>query len=135
MTRALAFWLCRKEFPQRWNVVKPVFIGRKKSIARVDRHMGRLRVSESNLHGNLNYFYESFLLIFLWSVILTCLVQSPYLSYLGLLPCVHSNLFAKKDSTKEASGYSISSHHGPLTFKEPFCLWSGRSPDLKNEHY
>ena len=79
--------------------MKPVFIGRKKSIARVDRHMGRLRVSESNPHGKLNYFYGSFLLIFLWSVILICLVQSPYLVYLRFLSCVHSNLFAKKDST------------------------------------
>ena len=24
MTRALALWLCRKEFPQRWKVVKQV---------------------------------------------------------------------------------------------------------------
>ena len=46
----------------------------------VARHMGRLRwkVPESHCHGSLNYFYGAFLPGFLRSVVLICLVLSPY---------------------------------------------------------
>ena len=42
--------------------------------------MGRLRwkVPESHCHGSLNYFYGAFLPGFLRSVVLICLVLSPY---------------------------------------------------------
>ena len=45
MTRALALQLCRKEFPQRQEVVKEVkyLLREKKCIAHVDRYTGRLR--------------------------------------------------------------------------------------------
>ena len=58
----------------------------KKSIVHVDRHTGRLRES-LNLapRGSLNYFYGAFLPGFLWSNILTCLVNSPYLVYFRIL--------------------------------------------------
>ena len=53
---------------------------------RVDRHSGGLR--ESSPCGSLNHFYGAFLSGFLWSVILLCLVLSPHLVYLRVLPCV-----------------------------------------------
>ena len=43
-----------------------VFIKRKKSTVRVDRHTGRLRVREWHPHGSSNYFYGAFLPGFLW---------------------------------------------------------------------
>ena len=67
VTRALALQLCRKEFPQRWKVVKSVFIRRKKSTVCVDRHRKRLRgrVPETRYPGSLNYLHGAFLLVFL----------------------------------------------------------------------
>ena len=67
-----------------------VFIKREKSIVRVERHTGRFRKRVAESHGSLNYFYEEFLLGFLWPIILVCLVLSPYLIYLRILPvCAH----------------------------------------------
>ena len=68
--------------------------------------MGRLREteSESHLHGSLNYFYGTFHLVFLWLIILICLVHSSYLMYLRILPCVRTQLLAKMDSTTKAYG-------------------------------
>ena len=50
--------------------MKQMFIKRKKSTVRMDRHTGRLRgrVPESHPCGNLNYFYGAFLLVVLWPV-------------------------------------------------------------------
>ena len=72
----------------------------------VDRHMGSLRgrVPESRPHGSLNHFYGTFLLVFLWAVILICLIHSPYLVYLRILPCVRTHFLTKKDPTEEAYG-------------------------------
>ena len=58
----------------------------------MDRHTGRLRGTVPELHpcGGLNHLYETFLLVFLWLVILICLVHSPYLVYLRILPCCAS---------------------------------------------
>ena len=39
-------------------------------------------------HGSLNHFYGVFSPDFLWPVVLLCLVLSPYLVYLRVLPCV-----------------------------------------------
>ena len=55
-------------------------------------------------HGSLNHFYEAFLLDFLWPVISICLVLSPYLVCLRILPCAHVHHSAKMDSTEEAYG-------------------------------
>ena len=63
-----------------------VFIKREKSIVCVERHTGRFRKRVAESHGSLNYFYEVFLLGFLWPIILVCLVLSPYLVYLRILP-------------------------------------------------
>ena len=54
--------------------------------------------------GGLNPFYGAFILGFLWPVILLCLILSPYLVYLRVLPCVHMYLLAKMDSSDEAYG-------------------------------
>ena len=86
--------------------MKQVFMRMKKS-ARVDRQEWTQRESV-RLHGSLNYFYGAFPLGFLWPVLLTCLVHSPYLVYLSILPCVHTRLLAKMYSTKEPYGYSLS---------------------------
>ena len=98
--------LCRKEFLQRWKVVKQVFIIRKKSTVYVDRYTGRLRgrAPESCPQSSLHYFYGTFLLVSLWPIILICLVQSPYLVYLRILSNVLMHLLAKMDSTEEAYG-------------------------------
>ena len=54
--------------------------------------------------GSLNYLYGVFLLGFLWPIILICLVHSPYLVYLRILPCVCMHVLAKMDSTTKAYG-------------------------------
>ena len=97
VARALVLQLCRKEFSWRWKVVKQVFIGRKKSTVHIDRHMGILRdrVTESHPRGNLNSFYGTFLLGFLWPIILICLVRSSYLVYLRIFPCVCMHVLAQ----------------------------------------
>ena len=50
------------------------------------------RVTEAQPRGSLNYFYGPFLLDFLWPIMLVCLVPSPCLIYLRILPCVHESL-------------------------------------------
>ena len=59
---------------------------------------------ESRPRGSLNHIYEAFLLGFLLPIILICLVLSPYLVYLRVLPCVCMHLLAKMDSSQEAYG-------------------------------
>ena len=60
-------------------------------------------------------------------MILLCLVLSPYLIYLRVLPCEHVHLLAKVDSSKEAYVWVDITYYGVvsspfLTFKEPFCV-------------
>ena len=83
-----------------------VFIKREKSTVCIDRHTGRLRgtVPELCPCGGLNHLHEAFLPVFLWPVTLICLVHSPYLVYLRILPCVHARLLAKMDPTAKAYG-------------------------------
>ena len=78
--------------------MKQVFIKRKKSTVSMDRHKGRLRerVPESFPFSGLSYFYGTFFPRFLWAIILTCLVHSPYLVYLRILPWVCTHLSAKR---------------------------------------
>ena len=73
----------------------------------IDRNRLSGRILESHLCSSLNYLYGAFLLGFLWPLSLICLVQSPYLVYLRIPPCVHMHLLAKKDSTEEVCGWSI----------------------------
>ena len=64
----------------------------------IDTRAGSER--ESHPRGSLNHFYAGFL----WPIILICLVQSPYLAYLRIFPCVRAHLLAKMDSTEETCG-------------------------------
>ena len=54
--------------------------------------------------GSLNHFYGAFLLGFLWPMILVCLVLSPCLVYLSILPRMRAHLLVKMDSSEEAYG-------------------------------
>ena len=130
VTRALALRVCRKEFPQRQKVVKQVkcFLGGKSTV-----HVYRGRVPESCPGDSLSYFYVVFPLGFLWPIILTCLVHSPYLMYLRSLPGVRTHLLAKKDSTSKAYGYNIPWHDSPLASKEPPLCMCGQGGFLTLE--
>ena len=107
---------------------------------RVDRHTGGLR-GESRPRGSLNHFYGTFLPGFLWPIILLCLVLSPYLVHLRVLPCVRAHLLAKVDSSEEACGYVGITYYGAapppfLTSKEPFCTRVvGKVSLTENEEY
>ena len=83
-----------------------MFLRRKNSTVLVDRHMGRFRgqVPELRPSGSLSYFYVIFPPGFLWPIILTCLVHSPYLMYLRIFPGVRTHLLAKLNSTAKAYG-------------------------------
>ena len=59
------------------------------------RRTQRQRVTESHPCGNLNSFYGTFLLGFLWPSVLICLVHSSYLVYLRILLCVRMHLLVK----------------------------------------
>ena len=63
-----------------------------------------MQVGSGRQNGSLNYFYGAFLLGFLWSIIFICLVQSPYLVYLRILPYVCMHLLAKMNFTKKEYG-------------------------------
>lgn len=71
-------------------------------------------VAESHPQGSFNYGL-------LWWIILICLVHSPYLAYLRILPCVHTHLSAKMDSAAKACGQNLPWQPSSLTCKEPFC--------------
>ena len=73
---------------------------KKSTYVWIDTRAGSER--ESRPHSSLNHFYGAFLPGFLWPIILLCLVLSPYMVYLRVLPCAH--LIAKMDSSEEAYG-------------------------------
>ena len=91
--KALAHQLCRNEFPQRESSEtsknKQVY-QEEKGYVWVDTLAG----SEKGQCpcGSLNHLYGALLPGFLWPVILLCLVLSPYLVYLRVLPCVRTSL-------------------------------------------
>ena len=111
VAKVLALWLCRKEFPQRWKSNEPnkVFIKRGKKVKYlwIATQVDSKSVAESSPRGSLNYVYVVFLLGFLWPIILICLVHSPHLVYLRILPCVCMHVLAKMNSTTKAYGYNI----------------------------
>ena len=76
----------------------------------------RGRVPELHSRGNLNHLYGAFLPV-PWSIILICLVHSPYLVYLRIFPCVRTHLLARMNFMGKAS-LDITP---PLTSKEPYC--------------
>ena len=107
--KALAHQLCISEFPQETesNETREVLLGGKQvQYMWTDTwaDSGRERAAESCPRGSLSYFYGLFLLGLLWPIILICLVHSPYLVYLRILPGVCVHLLAKMDSTAEACG-------------------------------
>ena len=72
----------------------------------VDKYGGRLRKNTCVAPlGQLNHLYGAFLPVFLWLIILTGLVHSPYLAYLRIIPCVHMQFLAKLDPTAKACGH------------------------------
>ena len=136
VTKALALRLCRKEFPQRQKVVKQVryLLGGKEYNKYGETHGQTQRgVPILCTHGSLDCLHGAFLPVFLWPIILVCLVYSPYLVYLRILPCMCMDLLAKMDPTKKASGKNISSHNLQGAFS--MHVWPRRSLDLGNEKY
>ena len=116
--KTLACQLCRNEFPQRQKVVKQVkcLLGGKRV------HVNRLtwEGSERDLCplSSLNHFYGAFLPVFLWPIIFLCLVLSPYLVYLRVLPFVRAYVLAKIILAKMPMGKLTSPTMGwrPLPF-------------------
>ena len=105
VTRTLVLQFCRKDFPQIWKVVKQIFIPNKSTV-HVEKHMGGLRgiVPELLPRGSLNHLCGALPPDFLWPIIFICLVHSPCLVYLRILPSVRTHLLAKMDPTEKASG-------------------------------
>ena len=85
-----------------------VFIKRRKSTVCVERHPGRLRVPELHPCGSLNYLYGVFLMGFPVTSRLLCLVHSPHVVDLRVLPCVCTHLLAQMDFTEKVYGYRTS---------------------------
>ena len=65
---------------------------------------GRETVAELHPHSILNYFNGMLLLVFLWPIILICLVHSLYLVYLRILLCDSMCLLANMDPSAEGYG-------------------------------
>jgi len=101
-------WTLQKRIPTKTKSGETgkVLLKGKTSTARVHGRMGgfRERVAELCSHGSWHYFYGAFLPVFLWPIILICLVHNPYLVRLRIPPCVRMRLLAKMDFTKKASG-------------------------------
>ena len=66
-------------------------LGGKNSTIHVIRHMGRLREREWYPCGGSSHFYGAFLPAFLWLIVLSCLLQSPYLDSVSSHVCVLIN--------------------------------------------
>ena len=128
MTRALVLQLCRKAFLQRWKVVKQVFIRRKKSTVWIDTWVG---FGTESLSCNLVAVWITFMGHFFqvsfgqssWFAWFTVSI----LVYLRILPCRHTHLLAKMNSTKNVYGYSIPWHHSLFDLQESFlsCCVAG----------
>ena len=131
MTKALALWLCRKDFPQRQSSeASEVFIKRKKSIVCVYRHMSRLRGRLPDLLSctlSLNYFYGAFLPVSFGQSFWFCLVRSPYLVYLGILPFVFTHPLTVFLFDLQGTLLHMCSPRGLLTSRLR-NTWSGQGP-------
>ena len=93
VTRALALQLCRKKFPQRWNIMKQIkYLSRGKRVQYVwiETRTDSERATELQPHDGLNHFYRAFRPDFLWPIILISLVHHPYLVNLRIFPGVTS---------------------------------------------
>lgn len=65
------------------------------------RHTAGL--TESHSSGSLNHLWGHFFLVSFQPIILTCLILSPCLVYLRVLPCVHASL-SQDGSSEEGYG-------------------------------
>ena len=96
-------WTLQKRIPTKTksSETSKVFIKRENKYSTCAWTHGwiqRETVAELCSHGSWNYFYGAFLPVFLWPIILICLV------HLRIPPCVRMCLLAKMDFTKKASG-------------------------------
>ena len=95
-------------------------------------YTGRLR--ESHPCGSLNNSYGAFLPGFLWPVSLLCLVLSPYLVYLKVLPCVLTLSQPRQILVKRPVGrltsFTMRCHHLPFDSEEHFCTCEVRKVSL-----
>ena len=103
--KALAVQLCRQRILTKTESreTRKVFIGREE-YSTVYGQTQRETVTKSHPCGRLNHLHGAFRLGFFFCLfgLLICLIQSPYLIYLRILPCVCKHLLEKMDSTKEA---------------------------------
>ena len=81
----------------------------------------------------MNHLYGA-ILGFLWPVVLLCLVLSPYLVHLSILPCAYLHLLAKMGSSKERH---ILWGGAPSLFglQGAFLHTCSQEDTLKNEEY
>ena len=98
--KGLALWLCKKDSPQRWKGVKQI----KCLLGGKEYYAYGYTVPQTQSCSLVNHFYGTFLPGFLWSVILICLVLSPYLVYLCILSRVYMHLLAEISFAKEDFG-------------------------------
>ena len=75
-------------------------------------------------HGNLKHFYGIFLPNFLWLVILICLVHSPYLVHLRILPCVWSRWILPQRPMGRTS-LDMTPLWLPRSLFCAMCVWGG----------
>lgn len=97
---------------------------------------GRLRVPELHPCGSLNDLYRVFLMGFPVISRLLCLVHSPHVVDLRVLPCVCTHLLAQMDFTEKLYGYRTSLDMTPFDLQGAFLVhvWLGRSSDLGNRN-
>ena len=68
----------------------------------IDTRVDSVRGSCSR--GSLNHLHGAFLPVFFWPIIFIFLVQSLYLVYLTILPCVCMHQLTKMDSAEDVYG-------------------------------
>ena len=123
---ALALQLCREESPQRREVVKQAkyTLGGKEESSMCGQTQGQAQRKSRTVMGVYITCMGHFFLVFLWPDILICLVRSPYVVHLRILPCVHTHLLAKTDSPEEVYGSLASVSIIPLLTSEvPSCAY------------
>ena len=91
----------------------------------------RGRVPELNPPSSLCHLFGVFLPVFLWPIILMCLVHSSYLVYLRILPCMCTHLLAKMGST--TYGQNAHWHCSPFDLRGAFLCTCGVGGLLTSE--
>ena len=104
-----------------------VFIKRKSTTC-VEGHKGRLRgkVPDWHPHCILSLLCGAFLLVFLWPIILICLVHSPYSIISGSFDvCTHIS-WSRWILPQRHLGRASLDIASPLACKDPFLCMRGR---------